>query len=362
MIVKILSKTASFNAVQYNTNKIQEGKGELMHHTNFPFIDEIPRPGDIKNYLQSISKTNSRVKNPQFHATISVKEDEFSKNQLTDIGKEYMKLMGYEKQPYIIVFHGDTDNNHIHIVSTRVTIDGKKINHNYENIRSQKALKTILKEKFGIDEEKNLANLLKYKVSSDVQMKNLLELNGFTLVTNEKGNKVYHRGVFVQDIQINKSKINVDRTNDLKQIFNQYSVAYATQIKKTQNNWSCEMLEKLKTDHNIDILFHQSEKTNIPFGYTIIDNENRNVLKGSQVFNMNGFVSGLSEDRDNNYEFRHHDTETLKEKSEDNTKENDHLHSPSIIGSFISTALSGGSSGDKENEQAERSKKRKRKR
>ena len=359
MIVKLLDKTSSFNAVTYNTNKIKEAKGELMYHTNFPFLGDIPNPRDIKNYLKSVSSSNSRVKKPQFHATISAKDKEYSKDQLTDIGKEFMKRMGYENQPYIIVFHDDTDNNHIHIVSTRVTVYGGKIDHNYENVRSQRALKDILKEKYGIDEERKLDYLLKYKVSSDIQMKNLLELNGFSLINNEKGNKIYHRGVFVQDIEVKTTKEDRDRIMNLQHMFNAYSTAFDVKIQKNRNNhWTCEMLERLKEDHNIDVIFHQTKNTDRPFGYTVVDNEAMNVFKGSQVFNMRNFI----ESKENNIESINYNG---YEKTEDHIKENNNdlaQNSPSIVGSFIGAALSGNNSGIDNDQSAERNKKRKRKR
>jgi len=44
--------------------------------------------------------------------------------------------MGYGNQPYIVFKHTDIDRTHIHIVSTCVGIDGKKIPNDYDHPRS----------------------------------------------------------------------------------------------------------------------------------------------------------------------------------------------------------------------------------
>ena len=44
---------------------------------------------------------------------ISTKFQEHSKEQLTAIAEDFMQEMGYKEQPYLIVFHKDTENNHV---------------------------------------------------------------------------------------------------------------------------------------------------------------------------------------------------------------------------------------------------------
>ncbi|AJA69762.1 Relaxase/mobilization nuclease domain [Myroides sp. A21] len=49
------------------------------------------------------------------------------------MAQEYMERMGYGNQPYIVFKHTDIDRTHIHIVSTCVGIDGKKIPDDYDH-------------------------------------------------------------------------------------------------------------------------------------------------------------------------------------------------------------------------------------
>jgi len=164
MIIKILSSTGTFAAVRYNTDKMDRGDGELMKIANMPHLEgrHTVSPGEVKAYLKAHSATNARIKSAQFHATISAKGREMDKRQLTEAAVEYMDKMGYGENPYIVVFHSDTDNNHVHIVSSRVDNHGKKINDSHERRRSQ-AVRGQLMEKFGTGEDKGLDRLLSYR-------------------------------------------------------------------------------------------------------------------------------------------------------------------------------------------------------
>ena len=155
MIVKILgSASSNFHGVQYNDKKVEKGTGELMLMKNFPsFINENSSQEEVRNYLKSISK-NEKVKKPQFHAVISTKFQQHSKEELTKVAEDFMQEMGYGNQPFIVVFHNDTENNHVHIVSTRVDKSTrKKLNDSYERLKAQKALADTLEKRYGISTE-----------------------------------------------------------------------------------------------------------------------------------------------------------------------------------------------------------------
>ncbi len=108
MIVKILgSASSNFHGVQYNDKKVEKGKGELMLMKNFPsFIDKNSSQEEVRNYFKSISKSE-KVKKPQFHAVISTKFQQHSKEELTKVAEDFMQEMGYGNQPYLVVFHND---------------------------------------------------------------------------------------------------------------------------------------------------------------------------------------------------------------------------------------------------------------
>lgn len=298
MVAKILSKTSTFNAVRYNSNKQSKGSAKLIDIQNFKVLKpETMTAADVKNYLKSYSDVNKRVKNPQFHATISCKGREYSPEQLKKIGNQYMDKMGYGAQPYIIVFHNDTNNNHIHIVSTRVDANGKKINDSYENVRSLNAIQEITKQSISRNKDLDLEALKAYKFETKNQFISLLKLHKFEIREKDNTISIYKMGVKCENIAVNDMRIypgNHKAISDLKQEFKDLSGVDKTiyPVFNSKNeiiNYKSEFTEKLK-NKNIDVVFHFSESKK-PFGYTVIDNNRKEIFKGSSISKLNNILS-----------------------------------------------------------------------
>ena len=324
MIVKIMKPAGSnFPGIQYNDKKIDKGKGELMLMKNFPsFINESSSKEEVKSYLASVSK-NEKVKKPQFHAALSTKFREHSKEELTKIAEHFMDEMGYGNQPFIVVFHNDTENNHVHIVSTRVDKHtGKKINDSYEKLKSQRALAKVMEKIYGISNVENINKLLSYRISSLKQLELLLERNGFRLAQNKENETrldILKNGVREKTISGNQivfdNKKNENRTKQIKAILSKYKDLYSNKVFKVQDfrkqeamlpeekqneetepkiEFESELQKKLKESFGIDILFHHKVGQK-PFGYSLIDNRTGTVYKGSEIMNMNDLFVFTSE-------------------------------------------------------------------
>ena len=324
MIVKILgSANSNFHGVQYNDKKVEKGTGELMLMKNFPsFINENSSQEEVKNYLKSISK-NEKVKKPQFHAVISTKFQQHSKEELAKVAEDFMQEMGYGNQPFLVVFHNDTENNHVHIVSTRVNKStGKKLNDSYEKLKAQKALIDIKERIYGKNNQETIINLLNYKISSLKQLEILLERNGFKVVKNkndENALDILKNGVREKTIngnQLNFSTIkNDNRAKQIKAILNKYKEVYSNKVfkvedrrylekmlpeEKQKENWKpkiefeSELQKKLRDVFGIDVIFHHKDELH-PFGYTLIDHKTETIYKGSDILKMNDLFDFTSE-------------------------------------------------------------------
>ena len=324
MIVKILgSASSNFHGVQYNDKKVEKGAGELMLMKNFPsFINESSSQEEVRNYLKSISK-NEKVKKPQFHAVISTKFQQHSKEELTKVAEDFMQEMSYGNQPFIVIFHNDTENNHVHIVSTRVDKSTrKKLNDSYERLKAQKALADTLEKRYGISSEEKLEKLLNYQISSLKQLEILLERDGFKLTKNtndENALNILKNGVKLKTIygnQISFATHSKDqRSKQLKAILIKYKDLCSNKVFKVEDNrkqqaklleekyqedwkpkieYESELQKKLRDIFGLDLVFHHKDGQK-PFGYSIIDHKSGKVFKGSDILKMNDFFDFTSE-------------------------------------------------------------------
>ena len=324
MIVKILgSASSNFHGVQYNDKKVEKGTGELMLMKNFPsFINEKSSQEAVRNYLKSISK-NEKVKKPQFHAVISTKFQQHNKEELTKVAEDFMQEMGYGNQPFIVVFHNDTENNHVHIVSTRVNKStGKKLNDSYEKLKAQKAMINIKERIYDKSNEEIINNLLNYKMSSLKQLEILMERNGFKLVKNKNDenaldilkNGVREKTIYGNQLIFSNVK-NDNRGKQIKAILNKYKELYSNKVfkveerrhlekmlpeEKQKEEWKpkiefeSELQKKLKEVFGIDVVFHHKDELH-PFGYTLIDHKTETIYKGSEILKMNDLFEFTSE-------------------------------------------------------------------
>ena len=202
MIATILPSSTNFHAVDYNEMKVAMGKAELVEMSNFGYIEEMGShtPEDLTNYLLAYSSSNQRIKKAQFHLAVSCKGNEYSQEELVRIAHQYLKEMGYGEpgQPLLIYAHHDTENNHIHIITSRVDPHGKKIYHNHERLRSQEVINKIM----GVDEKQRVgeaaSEALQHSFSTVPHFKAIMETMGYECFEG-KGELVFKRGGVIQE-------------------------------------------------------------------------------------------------------------------------------------------------------------------
>jgi hypothetical protein len=308
MRAKILSSTSTFNGVDYNTDKTNNGKGELTRLRNFGYLQDSKgvTPSEVKNYLTAHSNRNSIVKNKQFHAVISCKGREYSKEQLTDIAHEWIDKMGYGSNPFLIVFHKDTANNHVHIVSSRIDKEGKKINDSFEKLRAQEAINEIMRLNPKHEAVKAADSLMEFSFSTKAQGFMILENLGFKV--REKGEQIelikygsVQCSIPMSEIhrKIQSHELDKSRANQLKAILDRYSKVYQTKPtclfeptpggkKGKQTGYRSDLGDFLKDKFGIQLVFHGKDEKR-PYGYSLIDNVNKVIFKGSEVFPIQRF-------------------------------------------------------------------------
>ena len=192
--------------------------------------------------------------------------------------------MGYGDNPYLIYAHRDTENNHVHIVSSRVDKKGKKISDTFENLRSQEFLQQHLNVSYASDYEKCKAEVLQYAFSNINQFKLLFERRGFELSEKSDGLYIFKGGLKIDklDTDLNtlfKSNSNQAVVNKHKAILNKYA-----------KGKSLEQVESIMREKfGVELVFHfgkNNTESKTPYGYTFIDHKNKIVFKGSEILKL----------------------------------------------------------------------------
>lgn len=302
MIVKILQKSSSFKAVRYNTGKVERDRGELLLVENFGVLQGIEnlRPQDYINYFEAISSRNSRIKYPQFHVAISTKGQAHSKEELSAIAQQWMEGMGYGNQPYLLIYHKDTANNHIHIVSSRVGRDGKKIPDTYEKIRAYRILNQILEENERHTLAHHLQKALSYGFSTRAQFSLLLELQGYGISIADPVCKISKYGRVLDEIDLSivdtviaNRVSNKARITQIRAIIQRYASNYDNKIQIIDGKYSSVLSDFLHKKHGIQFIFH-GKHGRTPNGYTIIDHAAKSVNKGGEIMPLREFIAAVN--------------------------------------------------------------------
>lgn len=199
VVVKLKTNgNCKFPAAYYNEAKVREGLAELMCARNVdPLLEQrlamLRRMGlnsgkALDRYMQEKSEKfeNSNSKRWQFHVALSVKGTELDKNELNDLADRFMQSFGYGNQPYLIYFHHDTDNNHVHILSTNINRFGCFINDSFDKDRMVHTMDRLL----GITTEKQRERMFGFSFQTEGQFLNVARSCGFEPSREEKDGKV----------------------------------------------------------------------------------------------------------------------------------------------------------------------------
>jgi hypothetical protein len=150
MVAKITVPLSISRALNYNEQKVQKGKAaclfasNFLHHANeLNFYQKLDRFEKLME--QNASKTNTLHISLNFHPT-----ELLPKEKLIEIAETYMNKIGFGEQPFLVYQHFDAGHPHLHIVTTTIKEDGRRIDtYNLGRKHSEKARKEI-EEAFGL--------------------------------------------------------------------------------------------------------------------------------------------------------------------------------------------------------------------
>lgn len=325
------------NVLNYNEQKVKQGKAECLTAYNYP-----KNPEDL-NFYQKLSRlVNQAALNTRSHVNsvhISLNFDpseRLSKEKLQNIANDYMRQIGFGDQPYLVYQHNDSGHPHVHLVTTNIQADGKRIElHNLGKNKSEPARKRIEEDYhlvkansksirevvkipavnaqkviYGQTETKRaITNVLdkvltQYKYSSVAELNAILQLYNVNAdrcaedsrtfktgglqyrVLDEYGNKV---GVPIKASSIyNKPSLKYlqekfDKADKLKK---PHKLRIRTQIEFAfhGNALTLQQLKGLLRKDGIDVVVRQN-KDGLIYGMTYVDHKTKCVFNGSDLGN-----------------------------------------------------------------------------
>jgi hypothetical protein len=145
MVAKVNSGKNIRGVLNYNEKKVKEGVARCIHENLFGRdVAMLTFNAKLKGFENYISQNRRATTNAvhislNFHASENLNQD-----RLTEIATTYMDKIGFGNQPYLVYEHLDAAHPHIHIVTTNIDKEGKRILlYNIGKNQSEKARKEI---------------------------------------------------------------------------------------------------------------------------------------------------------------------------------------------------------------------------
>ncbi|MDR0606515.1 MAG: relaxase/mobilization nuclease domain-containing protein [Bacteroidales bacterium] len=336
MIAKISTSDSPRGALNYNCEKVAEGHAKILCSNKLWQKEDMTATHQLARVFEKRAGINQHTKNAFVHISLNPSpDDKLTEEQLAEIADEYMQKMGYGEQPYIVFKHEDIDRHHLHIVTTNIDAQGKKINDS-NNFYTSKKITTEIERKYKlhpadakkdlkiwipskIDPTKNISNQIRYTVKHLVKNYNFQSFNEFrTLLSlynidaqelNGEANGKPYCGVIYSATDDKKNRIAnpvkssmlgkfAGAANLSKKYVNSASSLKASSehLKNTLTNAmkaasTEEALTTLLKKRGIDLILRKNDSGRI-YGTTIIDHNSKSVMNGSRLgkeFSANRF-------------------------------------------------------------------------
>lgn len=346
MVARISAGKSIARMVNYNEHKVQQSKAELIDAVHFGREAEELSFRNKLHRFQMLQERNQNVETNAVHISLNFDIGEkLEKDKLQQIAAAYMEKIGFGEQPYLVYQHHDAGHPHIHIVTTNVQENGKRIDlHNIGRNQSEKARKEIELEfklvqaeskkqlqkqelqpvsaqrvKYGqVETKKAIANVLNvvidaYKYTSLHELNAVLKLYNvvadrgteeswtfrkrglFYRVLDDSGNKIgapIKASVFYNKPTLNylekKFSVNEVRREEHKKRIT--VIIDFTLIKRTQT--MSQLINALQKEQISTVL--RQTKEGVIYGITYVDHKTKCVFNGSDLGKQYG-AKGIME-------------------------------------------------------------------
>jgi len=320
MVARMNTSKNISKALNYNEQKVSKGKAKVLHAKNFLKAASDMNFYDKLRHFEKYTALNERTTTNAMHVSLNFDPSEnLSNEKMIEIANAYMEKIGFGEQPYLVYRHYDSGHPHIHIVTTNIEADGKRISmHNMGRNQSEQARKEIEKD-FGLikAEDKKNADTLKiqpvnaskvaygksetrraisnvlgpvlsqYKFTSLAELNAVLKLYNITADRGQEGTRMYNNNgltFHVLDEYGNKIGIGVKASSF-------FMKPTLTNLQKQfEANEALRQPRKKRITSNIDWILN-GRKLSLPEFIKALEKENISVILRQ---NKDGFIYGVT--------------------------------------------------------------------
>ena len=164
MVARISTGKSITRMIYYNEHKVSQEKAQLIDAVHYGKETETLSLRQKQHRFEMLQDKNQNVKTNAVHISLNFdNSDKLTKDLLKQITSAYMEKIGFSNQPYLVYQHHDAGHPHVHIVTSNIKEDGKRIDlHNIGKNQSQQARKAIEIE-FGLTQAEGRKQELKFE-------------------------------------------------------------------------------------------------------------------------------------------------------------------------------------------------------
>jgi Relaxase/Mobilisation nuclease domain len=128
MVARIIFNETLGSILDYNEQKVAQQQARLIHENGFLQHPDKLSPRDKTDRFARLNELNNRSKVNMLHATLNFDPSEtFSIAEYAAITDRYMQGLGMSDQPYLVYEHRDAGHPHLHIVSSLIQANRRRI-------------------------------------------------------------------------------------------------------------------------------------------------------------------------------------------------------------------------------------------
>ncbi len=315
--------------LMYNETKVEKGQASLFMASGF--AGDVSGMNLAQKNQRFLKRTllNPSAKTNALHITLNFHpSDKLDGEKLQLIVSEYMEQIGFGDQPYLVYLHEDTHHPHVHIATTNIQADGKRIDIHGIAYKLSEGARKSLEQKYSLvvagaakqeqgvklraavygesPTRKIIANLVtavmkQYRYGSFAEFNAVLKCFNLIAERGAEDSRMYkNKGLMYSILDESKQRIGIPLKAsaipskptlvnlERRFILKKEKVCQTALRKKIGELWDGQrpitkkgFTSALKKQQ-VDVVFHHNAQGRL-YGLTFIDHKSKIVFKGSEL-------------------------------------------------------------------------------